>query len=266
MKILCHLVLFNLGVLIYSCSETQVKDKSFVLSANANYENNFIPPNIYDIPSIKIEPGEYLNQIIGNYSVDAIIDSLNPVKVYLKIKDSLEGRVYQGYTLDGKKNGWWEVLNNKTILCCGNYDLDKKCGYWRYYQLTGESQKFVNFKNDTLEGLAQEFSADIILLTEGNYVGGLKSDYWKFFYNNGKIKEQGYFHDGYKSGWWQSFERNGKLIEEASYSKNEISGYMKKYFQGIISEEGKKDNGIRKGTWKFYDEAGKLKRVEEYEE
>jgi antitoxin component YwqK of YwqJK toxin-antitoxin module len=258
--------LFNLGVLIYSCSESEVRDKSFESSATLNYDNNFIPLYPYDIPRIEIKPGEYFNQVVGNYRVDAIIDSLNPIKVYLKIKDSLEGNIYQGYTLDGKKNGWWEVLNSNKIMCCGNYDLNKKFGYWRFFHLIDESQKFVNFKNDTLEGLAQEYSVDSILLTEGYYVGGVKSDYWKFFYCNGNIKEQGYFHDGYKSGWWQSFERNGHLIEEASYSRNEISGYMKKYFHGIISEEGKIYNGIKRGTWKFYDEEGKLKRLEEHEE
>ena len=64
----------------------------------------------------------------------------------------------------------------------------------------------------------------------------------------------------------ESFELNGNLIEEASYSRNEISGFTKKYLNGVLFEEGKFFNGRRGGTWKSYDDTGKLKRIQEYEE
>jgi len=253
-------------MLINSCSETKVKDARSKSPTNPSLFNDFIPAYLYNIPSFEIQRGTQIDQIIGKYKIFGNVDTINASKVYLKITDSLESTIYRGPVLDGKKDGWWEVSNNKTLLCCGNYILNKKNGYWRYFKLTGETQKIVNFKNDTIEGLAQEYTVDSILLAEGYYVSGLKSDFWKFFYNNGNIKEQGYFYDGYKSEWWQSFEANGNLNVEASYSRNEISGYMKKYSQGILSEEGKLYNGIRKGMWKSYDETGKLKRLVEHED
>lgn len=260
------LVLLSLVGFIYSCSETQEKDEPFKTSVTLTSFNDFIPSYVSEAPNLEIEPGNYYNHVIGKYSIDALVDSLNANAVYWKIKDSRENKIYQGHALDGKKTGWWEMLYNKTLICCGNYIANKKSGFWRYYPIGGESHKLVNFKNDTLDGLAQEYSADSILLSEGKYLNGLKSDYWKFFYNNGKIKEKGYFYDSYKSGWWQSFESNGNLIEEASYSRNEISGYVKKYLNGVLFEEGKFFDGKRRGTWKCYDENGKLKRIKEYGE
>lgn len=266
MKNVYFFILFSLLGIFNSCSETQVKNEPIEASRTAIFFNDFIPSYLYEVPNLEIEQVEHFNHVIGNYRIDAHVDSINAKVVYLKITDPKENIVYQGRTLNGKKDGWWEVLQNKTLICCGNYNSDKKYGFWRYYKLGGETKKFVNFKKDTLDGLAQEYSKDSILISEGNYVKGLKSNYWKYFHNNGKVKEQGYFHDGCKSGWWQSFESNGNLLEEASYSRNEISGYVKKYLKGILFEEGKLFNGRRRGTWKSYNEKGKLESIHEYEE
>jgi len=259
------LLLFSLVGFIYSCSETQEKDESFKTSVTLTSFNDFIPSYVYEVPNLEIEPGSYFNRLTGKYNIDALVDSIHANAVYWKIKDSRENTIYQGPALDGKKNGWWEVFKNEVLVCCGNYQSGKKNGFWRYFKLINDSKKYVTYKNDTLNGLSQELSIDSILLSQGKYSNGLKSDYWKFFYNNGKIKEQGYFYESFKSGWWQSFESNGNLIEEASYSRNEISGYIKKYLKGILFEEGNFYNGKRRGTWKCYYENGKLKSIKEYD-
>jgi len=259
-------LLFGLLLLIYACSDTQEKEQPYKSTLKAIDINDFIPSHVGEVPNIEIKPAKYFNHIVGKYRVDTHIDSIHTNAIYWKIKNKSENVVYKGYASDCKKNGWWEVLRNKTLICSGNYISNKKCGFWRYYNLEGASQIIVNYTNDTLVGLAQAFSAKNILLSEGNYIKGFKSDYWKYFYDNGKIKAQGYFYDGYKSGWWQSFESNGNLKEEASYSRDEISGYMKKYLNGVIFEEGKLFNGRRRGTWKIYDHTGKLNRIEEYGE
>jgi len=259
-----YFILSSIIGIFNSCSETQVKNEPVEASINSTVFNDFIPTYLYEVPNLEIKPVECINYVKGKYRIDAHVDSINAKAVYLKIKDSKENIIYQGHTLNGKKEGWWEVHQNKTLICCGNFILNRKYGFWRYYKSKGESKQFVNFKNDTLDGLAQEFSADSILLSEGNYEKGLKSAYWKYFSNSGKIKEQGYFYEGYKSGWWQVFESNGNLLEEASYSKNEISGYMKKYFNGILFEEGILFDGKKQGMWKTYDETGKLNRIDEY--
>ena len=248
-----------------SCSEPPEENRPVKSLVTLSGFNDFIPNGISQVPNLEIEPGEYSNRGAGKYIIESQVDARQANLVYLKIKDTNGNESYQGFMLDGKKNGWWEVFNHKTITSCGNYSANQKNGFWTYYLLTKQCQKFVNFKNDTLDGLAQEYNKDSVLLCEGSYKRGLKSDYWKFFYINRKIKEQGYFYAGFKTGWWQSFEPNGSLIEEASYSRNDISGYVKKYMHGVLFEEGKSYNGKRRGTWKCYDETGKLKRIKEYD-
>lgn len=266
MKYAFFLFYFFLAVFMYSCSETQKKDKPFKSSIVSTAFNDFIPAYLSNVPNLEVKKGNYFNQVIGKFSVDAFVDSIHSDKAYWKIKDTSENIIYQGYALNGKKNGWWEVSKNNTLMRCGNYVSNKKNGFWKFYTLAGASRKIVIFKNDTLEGLAQEYNTDGILVYEGQYVRGLKSGYWKLFYNNGNIKEQGYFYDGYKSGWWQLFELNGNLLEEANYSRNKISGYTKKYLNGVLFEEGELFNDQKRGTWKIYDETGKLKTIQEYGE
>ncbi len=262
MKFIYFMCLFSIVGLVSACTNTQEKRET---TKNLTPFNDFVPSFLSEIPDLEIESGKYFNHVAGKYMVNTFVDSLHPGAVYWKIKDLKENIMYQGHTLKGKKNGWWEVLNNKNMICNGHYISNKKSGFWRYYQLNGESHKIVYYKNDTLNGLAQEFNVENILLAEGNYVRGLKSDYWKYFYNNGKIKEQGYFNDGYKSGWWQSFDSSSNLIEEAAYSSNEISGYSKRYLKGVLTEEGELYNGVKRGTWKIYDEAGKLYKIMDHE-
>jgi len=264
-KNLYSFILIGFLIIFYACTENIIQEESFKPKTSNTTFNDFIDINPFEVPNLKIDFGKYFKSHIGKYKVNTWVDVKHPELVYLKIEDTTNNTIYEGFTQNGKKNGWWEVKHNKAVICNGNYILDKKCGFWSFYKLNKQTQKFVNFKNDTLEGLAQEYTLDSILRAEGNYVGGQKSDYWKCFYSNGNIKEQGYFFDGFKSGWWQSFEINGNLIEEASYSRNEISGYVKKYFKGILLEEGKLYNKSKRGTWKLYDDTGKLKRLVEHE-
>lgn len=266
MKNLYFLISLNLVALLYSCSQTQVKDKLPIPSLSSTFFNDFIPANFPDIPSIDIKAGNYLNLVIGKYNVDSMDDSIYANPDYIKIKNAKENTIFQGQILNGKKTGLWEIIQNTKLIGCGHYISDKKCGVWKYFDFAKETQKYVNFKNDTLEGLAQEYSIDSNLLEEGHFIKGLKSGYWKHFYHGLKIKEQGYFSDGYKNGWWQKFEINGNLLEEADFLKNEICGYNKKYFNGQLFEEGKLLKGKRIGTWKLYNQTGKIKGIHEYGE
>jgi len=262
----CFLLLFALVAVICSCKDNQENDVPDKSSGDLVVFNDFIPSYPFDVPEMEMKTGKYDMPVAGKFNFEVLVDSMQSKMAYWKIIDFGENIVYQGHALNGKKDGWWEVIKDNILICSGNYASNTKYGIWRYYNLEEESKKFVNFINDTIVGLAQEFSADSTLLSEGFYVRGFKSDYWKYFYNNGILKEQGYFYDGYKNGWWQSFESNGNLIEEANYSNNEISGFTKKYFNGILFEEGESFDGQRRGTWKSYDETGNLKGIQEYGE
>jgi antitoxin component YwqK of YwqJK toxin-antitoxin module len=225
-----------------------------------------VPEYLTVPPQIKLPCKDYKDFQINECVVEGSVDSNNLKQGYWKISDQKNKLLFKGNYLDDKKDGWLDVFSDDKLVCCGKYDSDKKQGFWRFLRLVNETKKFVNYRNDTLVGLAREFTSDSILISDGSYGYGLKNGYWKFYYTNGTIKEQGYYQDNYKSGWWQSYDTKGKLIEEASYSRDEISGYIKRYTSGVIFEEGKQFNGRKRGTWKFYDAQGKQNRIHAYED
>lgn len=45
-----------------------------------------------------------------------------------------------------------------------------------------------------------------------------------YFYEDGNIKEHGFFKDGYHEGSWTKWDVNGNIIAEATYIKGEKSG------------------------------------------
>ncbi len=261
----CLFVSCLVGLLLSCSHPRETTEPSFALNEKSKI-NNIIPEYLTKIPEIDLTFKNYANYKFGEYTINGSVDSANLKQGYWKIINVKSNLLYQGSYVDSKKNGWWDILCNNKLVSCGKYELNKKQGFWRYLKFGTETLKFVNYQNDTLVGLTQEFTSDSILISEGSFNKGLKDGYWKFYYIDGTIKEQGYFHNNYKSGWWQSYDNKGNLIEEASYSQDEISGYVKRYINGLITEEGKQFNGKKRGTWRFYNLEGKQNRIHEYEE
>lgn len=58
-----------------------------------------------------------------------------------------------------------------------------------------------------------------------------------YFFENGKLMEQGNFNEGVKTGYWERKSESGVKLAEANYN-----------------DEGEKD-----GTWRIYDENGTLR-------
>ncbi len=251
---------------MFSCSHPQESEEPSFTLKEKNRINSFVSEYFFEIPRLDLTFKNYANYEFGEYTINGSVDSANLKQGYWKILNIKTNILYQGHFVNNKKSEWWDIFLDNKLICCGKYELNKKQGFWRYLRVGKETMKFINYQNDTLMGLAQEFTTDSILISVGSFAKGLKDDYWKFYYTNGTLKEQGYFHDNLKSGWWQSYDKNGKLIEEASYSQDEISGYVKRYINGIISEEGKQFNGRNRGVWKFYDLGGKQNKIHEYEE
>lgn len=261
----CWFTYIYILCLATACSNNK-KEKDIPYSTiKSDQIDRFEPEYLADIPQINLSFNNFYQFNFENFIVNGSVDSANLKQGYWVIQDVKKKLLYQGSFINDLQEGWWEVLSDDTLICAGHYKQHKKQGYWRYLQLgPNKNSKFVNYLNDTLNGLAREYTADSILISSGNYAKGLKNGYWKYYYQNGVLKEQGHYHDNYKSGWWQSYDVNGKINQEASYSKDEVSGYFKKYQNGIIAEEGQQLNGKNWGVWKYYDLNGNLLKVEEF--
>lgn len=253
--------------LLVACSETRMEHNNSFSTSKKNPINSFVPEYLAIIPKINLPFNSYNKYNFENYVVNGVVDSVNLKQGYWEIKDVKHNLTYKGTFVNDLLEGWWQVLSGTTLICAGNYEQNKKQGYWGYLQIGQKrSSKYVNYRNDTLSGLAREFTSDSILISDGNYTKGLKKGYWKFYYQDGTLKEQGNYNDNDRSGWWESYDENGKIRHEASYLRDKISGYVKKYLNGIISEEGKQYNGRKWGTWKYYDSSGNLLKIEEFDD
>ncbi|MEM0173767.1 MAG: hypothetical protein QXI16_04595 [Sulfolobaceae archaeon] len=99
-----------------------------------------------------------------------------------------------------------------------------------------------NYKNGKLHGEYKYFNKKNILEMEFNFYEGIKRGPFKLYYEDGKIKQQGYFEDDLTlNGIYKSYYSNGKI---------EIVGYY--------------DKGKKIGKWMYFDIKGKIIKIENF--
>ena len=147
--------------------------------------------------------------------------------------------------IDGKKNGVWKNFGSDGVLWSTGYynENGKKSGWWVSHNIRNGSwgvSYYVNGKEDENLGgtyyynvMEKPFGVGLPLgVTLGFKQGG--NGVWKSYFENGNLKEEGYYSDGFKEGVWKSFSENGNLFVETTFKDGRISGLMKLY-----SEDGK---------------------------
>ncbi len=109
----------------------------------------------------------------------------------------------------------------------------------RYYEI-----EFIG--DDFKIGEVKEFDINGTFLGEGSLssLGGfelVESGYWKYYYPDGKINQEGEYQNGRKHGLWRHFYEDGTIKKEGSYNFNQPNG-----------------------NWNIYDSSGKLDSVYRY--
>lgn len=89
------------------------------------------------------------------------------------------------------------------------------------------------------------YSANVIHSTQGGFSGRLLNGWYKAYYPNKNLQEEGIFKEGLKDGIWKTWNENGNLIEQYTWKKGLRSG---KYFlcddKGYIRESGAYKNNV----------------------
>lgn len=137
---------------------------------------------------------------------------------------------------------------------------------WRkyYYQGTNNiSEKSQSVKSNVVnEGY---YKNGKLMYIDTVDVSGNKVGSYKIFFENGNLKEQGYYSRGVRQNQLERFFENGKLKMSGSYNLGLKSGVFKCYDEsGTLRSEKEYLANYLNGTSKFYDENGKLFRIEEY--
>jgi antitoxin component YwqK of YwqJK toxin-antitoxin module len=130
---------------------------------------------------------------------------------------------------------------------------------------------------------------------EGTFVNNTPQGLWRYWYENGQIKDSGLLVNNIMSGSWKSWAPNGQLLIVAQYAKTPANGSPaggvppiksgKKgsvlpeispvpgtreglaigyYPNGYLRDSGEFKNNLRTGAWKTWYETGQLESVGSY--
>lgn len=139
------------------------------------------------------------------------------------------------------------------------------------------SYKYTNKVEKLLSSYIEEYKAGTLStitktikkpLENQNIVSNNQNKEIKEYHDNGKLSAYGYeTPDGKETGVWKFYYTNGKLKEEGSYKDGKETGQWKTYFESEKTKEiGNYKNGLKDGEWKTYFENGNLDLVANYKD
>jgi antitoxin component YwqK of YwqJK toxin-antitoxin module len=183
---------------------------------------------------------------------------------------------------NGKKNGLKSTyMDQETIR--ENFVNDIKEGFTRVYFPDGKLKMEIPFIKGLEQGYAKEYSEEGNIITLIEYKRGfiidrlkinrrdknnLKQGRWYTFWDNGKIKQEGFYRDDKKDGYFKDYTENGDLVNVFKYvmdEKQPDATEIKKldvtnnYFSsGKIKSSGTFRDGIPEGIYREYDTTGHI--------
>ena len=98
------------------------------------------------------------------------------------------------------------------------------------------------------------------MLGEGPKSGTRNAGHWRYFGEDGTLKDEGEFVDGKKNGLWTNYYPSGKVATRGTYINDEPTGNWEYFFEdGTVSSSGAFKDGKREGLWKTLNANGTLK-------
>ena len=95
---------------------------------------------------------------------------------------------------------------------------------------------------------------------------GLRTGYWKSYYENGGLRYSGFFINGKPAGQMKKYYKGGLLQADMFFDQAGIRSYVKMFNeQGKLIAEGKYIEKIKDSTWNYYSTwDGRLAMLETY--
>lgn len=137
-----------------------------------------------------------------------------------------------------------------------------------YHEINYQNDNFVEriYVKNQKEGLSIEFGSHVdqrqrIRIT--HFVNGKEEGPCISWYNCGKIRERGCYHQGKRFGLWTQWDVNGNKIHDAIFADHEWNVEWTFYWSnGKPKEKGKTTNRLRIGEWITWDSDGKESRIQ----
>jgi antitoxin component YwqK of YwqJK toxin-antitoxin module len=188
----------------------------------------------------------------GGYSQDSLQKEGYSKYYYPNGKISSEGTLK-----DGKPDGYWKSYNESgSIKSEGNrknFELDS---LWKFYNQDGKLLLEIFYKSGKKNGLKTSY-LDKETVRE-NFRNDIKEGYTRYFYREGKIKQEIPFIKGLEQGFGKEYGTDGTIITLTEYKKGFIVDRLR-----INRRDGQ---GRKQGRWYSFYENGNLKTEVTYKD
>ncbi|MDO8580301.1 MAG: hypothetical protein Q7S13_02355, partial [Candidatus Omnitrophota bacterium] len=205
-----------------------IADKNTFTKIAEDYE--MIPTGLGKIYSLRMAGGDKLNSGLTYYrrTITKAEDDQKYRRQYFLARDEQSGKTFFRYLSEGGiglneewandneqiiqySNGEKEIL----VYTFGEYDAEIK-----KYDAQGRLMETWNEKGDKIAN-KREFDES----------GKPREGVYKEYYDNGKIKSEGFYQDGRREGTFKGYHENGSLNFESEYKDSWPAGEMRTYHE-----------------------------------
>jgi antitoxin component YwqK of YwqJK toxin-antitoxin module len=156
----------------------------------------------------------------------------------------------QGFLQNGKPNDYWksyyETGKIKSEGNRANFELDS---LWKFYNENGKLLVEINYKSGKKNGIKTTL-LDKETVKE-NFQDDIKEGYTRYYYPDGKLKQEIPYVKGLEQGFGKEFGSDGTIITLTEYKRGFIVDRLR-----INRKDG---NGRKQGRWCTFYERGNLK-------
>ena len=198
-------------------------------------------------------------QVIGERQADGSVINyidINKKKQGKWIKKYSNGNVrYEGFFTNDIPSGtfkyYYENGKKKSILvydddhsskvemfwesgataATGGYDVEqKRHGEWQMFTESGKLMEIINYVHGKAEGNVKIYYPNTTrLVLDCMYANGTRNGFYKYYFDNGNMHEDGFYKDGARHGHWKIYAPDGSLEEEGDYAYGEKEGEWMDY-------------------------------------
>jgi antitoxin component YwqK of YwqJK toxin-antitoxin module len=121
-------------------------------------------------------------------------------------------------------------------------------------KLTSIIVLFCLFNTFSKKEYFKSYYPDGKLKEEGWILNGNKINYWFYYYENGNKKEEGHYENNQKVNWWVYYDIKQKVIRKSEFEADRLNGLTLIYSDGKLTKAEKYNYDIKVKTWTSYHE------------
>ena len=167
--------------------------------------------------------------------------------------------IHRDYNENGTVKGAHIYNDNGVLISEGVVDEEgNRNGAWKDYSANGVVIAEGNYTDNRRSGTWKFFNANGKPEQTGAYTNGRIDGTWRWYYPEGELLREEDYYQGRRDGPYTEFTRTGEIIAQGTYTDGEKNGPWK-FISGDNSEEGSFLLGLRDGLWKAFYPNGKMR-------